>query len=102
MNTDQIKHLAHLSQLALTDREVDTYAQQFKEIVSYVDKIKEVTSNNEASNQVEDNTSVFRDDVSINVLRSDEVSSYIDPQIIINEAPDTQDNFVKVKKILQQ
>jgi hypothetical protein len=30
------------------------------------------------------------------------VSSYPNPQIIINEAPSHADNFVKVKKILNQ
>ena len=94
MNTNDIKHLAHLSRLHLEDAEVEEYTKQFDEIVAYVDKIKEIASDSESqiieSNEVK------------NVLREDIVSSYENPETIINEAPNHQDNFVKVKKILNQ
>jgi aspartyl-tRNA(Asn)/glutamyl-tRNA(Gln) amidotransferase subunit C len=94
MKSEQIKHLAHLSRLHLTDEEIAAYTKQFDEIVAYVDKIKEVTSESEAkiieSNEVK------------NVLREDDVHSYQRPEQIIDEAPSHQDNFVKVKKILNQ
>jgi aspartyl/glutamyl-tRNA(Asn/Gln) amidotransferase C subunit len=73
---------------------MEQYAKQFDEIVAYVDKVKEVTSDSDSkiieSNEVK------------NVLREDEVFSYENPETIINEAPSHQDNFVKVKKILNQ
>jgi len=94
MNTNDIKHLAHLSRLHLEEEEIEAYTQQFDEIVAYVDKIKEI-SNNEIPEQV-------RDDAPSNILREDVVSSYENPEQIIDEAPSHQDNFVKVKKILQQ
>ncbi len=94
MNSKDIKHLATLSRLHLTDEEVNAYTKQFDEIVAYVDKIKEVTSNSDLeiieSNEVK------------NVLREDQVISYEKPETIIDEAPSHQDNFVKVKKILNQ
>ena len=94
MNSQDIKHLANLSRLHLTDEEVDAYTKQFDEIVRYVDKIKEVTSNSDLeiieSNEVK------------NVLREDQVISYEKPESIIEESPSHQDNFVKVKKILNQ
>ena len=94
MNTKDITHLAHLSRLHITEEEVEQYAKQFDEIVAYVDKIKEVAPDADSgiieSNEVK------------NVLREDVVSSYQNPQAIIDEAPSHQDNFVKVKKILQQ
>lgn len=93
MNTKDITHLANLSRLHLTDEEVEEYTKQFDEIVAYVDKIKEVTSSTDSdvieSNEVK------------NVLREDVVLSYENPEQIIEEAPSHQDNFVKVKKILQ-
>ncbi len=132
MNTKDIKHLANLSRLHLTDEEVDAYTKQFDEIVAYVDKIKEFYSNNEILDQVGDDVSinsndeipgqarddmvvvgddmavigddmvVVGDDVPVNVMREDKVNSYPQPETIVNEAPDHQDNFVKVKKILNQ
>lgn len=94
MNTKDIKHLANLSRLHLKDEEVEAYTKQFDEIVAYVDKIKEVSSDSDSgiieSNEVK------------NVLRVDIVKTYQNPQKIIEEAPSYQDNFVKVKKILNQ
>lgn len=93
MNTNDIKHLANLSRLHLEDSEVEAYTKQFDGIVAYVDKIKEFT--NEIPAQV-------RGDAPVNVLREDVVENYQNPQTIIEEAPSHQDNFVKVKKILNQ
>ncbi len=94
MNTKDIKHLAQLSRLHLEDEEVEAYAHQFDEIVAYVDKIKEISSDG--------NSDVIESNEVKNVLREDEISSYENPQTIIDESPSHQDNFVKVKKILQQ
>lgn len=94
MNSQDIKHLAHLSRLHLTDEEVEAYTKQFDEIVAYVDKIKEIAPG--AGSQVIESNEVK------NVLREDTVSSYENPETIIDEAPSHQDNFVKVKKILNQ
>ena len=95
MNSKDIKHLAQLARLHLDDEQVDTYAKQFDEIVGYVDKIKEFSVEEDSSNQFE------RDEHS-NIFREDIVSSYQNPEQIINESPEHQDNFVKVKKILNQ
>lgn len=87
-----IKHLANLSRLHLEDSEVEAYSKQFDEIVAYVDKIKEVAAS--AGEQVIESSEVR------NVMREDVVKSYENPETIIDEAPSHQDNFVKVKKIL--
>lgn len=94
MNSKDIKHLATLSRLHLNDDEIDAYTKQFDEIVAYVDKIKEVTS--DSGSEVIESNEVK------NVLREDIVRSCQNPEQIINEAPSHQDNFVKVKKILNQ
>lgn len=87
-----IKHLANLSRLHLEDSEVEAYSKQFDEIVAYVDKIKDVAAS--AGDQVIESSEVR------NVMREDTVKSYENPETIIDEAPSHQDNFVKVKKIL--
>lgn len=94
MKTVDIKHLANLSRLHLEDQEVEDYTAQFDEIVSYVDKIKEISS-------VSDSEVIESNEVR-NAMREDVVSSYNNPELIIDEAPEHQDNFVKVKKIIQQ
>ena len=92
MNTDQIKHLAHLSRLHVSDNEIQEYTKQFDEIVAYVDKIKECANT----------TEVLESNAVKNVLREDKVISYKNSEQIINESPRHHDNFVQVKKILKQ
>lgn len=94
MNTNDIKHLANLSRLHLEEKEINAYTEQFDHIVAYVDKIKEISSDGDESQ--------FSDETPINILREDEVLLQSKPEKIIDEAPSHQDNFVKVKKILQQ
>ena len=94
MNIEDIKHLATLSRLAITDEEATQFTKEFDEIVGYVHKIKEVVSDSD--------TQIIESNEVKNVLREDVVHSYENPELIINEAPDHQDNFVKVKKILNQ
>ncbi len=87
-----IKHLATLSRLHLEESEIEAYSKQFDEIVAYVDKIKEVAS--AAGDQIIESNEVK------NVLREDLVVSFENPEKIVADAPSHQDNFVKVKKIL--
>ncbi len=95
MNSKDIKHLAHLSRLHITDEEVEEYTKQFDEIVGYVDKIKEFSVETTSQQVRDENTPT-------NILREDEVASYTNPETIINESPRHHDNFVQVKKILNQ
>jgi len=101
MNSQDIKHLAHLSRLHLKDEEAEAYTKQFDEIVAYVDKIKEISAQ-ELDPRLHGNDDIGLRDDNTNVLREDIVISYSNPESIVNEAPSHQDNFVKVKKILQQ
>jgi aspartyl-tRNA(Asn)/glutamyl-tRNA(Gln) amidotransferase subunit C len=95
MKKEDIKYLANLSRLELSDEEVEKYANQFDEILHYVDKIKQFSS---TDNDFKiENTSVK------NVFREDDENiqeSGIYTEDILDEAPQRQDDFVKVKKIL--
>ena len=96
MKKDDIKHLANLSRLELTDDEIEQYAGEFDEILKYVHKVSEVSGldNSEpadASFGVAKN--VFREDDDVQ-----EGGKFTEK--ILEEAPDTKDNFVKVKPIL--
>jgi aspartyl-tRNA(Asn)/glutamyl-tRNA(Gln) amidotransferase subunit C len=95
MNKEEIQHLAQLSRLELTDEEIEKYTNDFGGIISYVDKIKELSSDD--SETTMENASVknvFREDDDIQ-----EGGKYT--KEILNEAPDTHEDFVKVKQILK-
>lgn len=95
MKREEIEHLANLSRIELTDEEIEKYTKQFGEIVSYVDKIKEITGGSEDMKIESAGVSnVFRKDDNVQ-----ETGLFTDK--ILESAPDTKDNFVKVKKILK-
>ena len=95
MKKEDIKHLATLSRLELTDEEIEKYAGQFDEILAYVDKVKEISDSGEdlkIENTMTKN--VFRED-------DDAQEGGEFTEKILEEAPDTHEDFVKVKKILK-
>jgi aspartyl-tRNA(Asn)/glutamyl-tRNA(Gln) amidotransferase subunit C len=50
---DEVRHIAKLARLTLTDGEVEKYAMELTKILSYIDQLKEVdTSNVEPTAQV--------------------------------------------------
>ena len=92
MQLEDIKKLAELSRLDLSDEEMIEIAADFEPILAYVSQVQEVTGlgETEASYLVEN---VLREDVATNPE-----GSYHD--VMIAAMPDSQDGFLKVKQIL--
>ncbi len=40
LSTEQVRHIAHLARLALTDEEVSLYAEQVSEILDYAQRLQ--------------------------------------------------------------
>ena len=92
IDKEQVKHLAELAQLDLTDEEVEKFSNQLTGILQYVDKIKEV----ELSDDIK------RDFKKLNTFREDENSHEAGEHrdAILDAMPKTQNNMLVVKKIL--
>ena len=91
ITADEIKKLAHLARIEVTEEEVVQYAQDLESILGYVDQINNV-----------DVSSVDSAPLQINSFRLDgnphESGQYIEP--LLADAPASQDGFYKVPKIL--
>ena len=60
----QVRHIAKLARLTLSDAEVEKFTKELTSILQYVDMLKEVdTSNVEPTAQVTGQTNVLREDV---------------------------------------
>ncbi|OGJ54542.1 hypothetical protein A3D11_01735 [Candidatus Peribacteria bacterium RIFCSPHIGHO2_02_FULL_49_16] len=60
---DDIRHIAKLARLHISDKEVKRYTKELSSILTYVDKLKEVdTRNVEPTTQVTGLRNVFRED----------------------------------------
>ncbi len=90
---DDVKRLASLSALSISDSEADALRVQLQEIIGYVEQLNEVdTTGEEPTYQVTGLENVTRDDVV-------ETQS-IGREELLKNAPDTLDGQVKVKKVL--
>ena len=94
MEIRDIEKLAKLSRLELSDTEKATFARDLENILHFVDQIREVTTD-AAAMEVGDIYNVLREDV---ILPEHQTGQFTEK--ILAEAPDTQDGFIKVKKIL--
>jgi len=64
LSNDDVRHIAKLARLNLSDDEVAKFSRELSSILDYVDQLQEVdTSNVEATAQVTGKTNSFRDDV---------------------------------------
>ncbi len=86
-----IKKLANLSRLALTEKEEDSFSNEIGAILGYVGNINSLVSNEVAPKY--DHKNILREDV---VLHPGGEFT----EKLLSNAPEREENFVKVKKIL--
>ena len=90
MDIKDIEKLADLAKIELTDKEKDGLLKDLDGVLNYVKQIESV--------EVQDIQPEYQNK---NVWREDEINpSVFSRDLIMNQFPDSQDNFVKVKKIL--
>lgn len=92
ISRDDVVHLAALSSLQLSDDEVAGLTTDLGNIIDYIHQLAELdTANVEPTYQVTGLENVYRDD---------EVQTGIDGQKLVALAPQSQNNQVKVPKVL--
>jgi aspartyl-tRNA(Asn)/glutamyl-tRNA(Gln) amidotransferase subunit C len=87
---DQIKHLAHLSRLELTDNELDSMQGDMEKILEFVAKIDELDLTG-----VEPLTQMSG---SVDVMRTDEARNMITKEQALKNAPDANSDYFRVPK----
>jgi aspartyl-tRNA(Asn)/glutamyl-tRNA(Gln) amidotransferase subunit C len=93
ISTDDVRHLAGLSSLQLSDDEIGSLKNDIENILNYVDLLTELdTENVEPTYQVTDLENVWREDTVEN--------NAVTREQLLALAPDAQDNQVKVPKVL--
>ncbi len=92
MEINDVKRLANLSRLEIDDREAEALLKDLESVLEYVSVVSKV----EITDSSEDLP------INRNVMRPDEVTntSGAQTEILLEAAPDKQDGFIKVKKIL--
>ena len=94
IDKEQVKHLADLAQLELSDEELDKFSAQLTSILGYIDRIKKVELKGELK----------RNFKKLNTFREDEnpFEAGEHREAILEEMPETENNMLVVKKILNK
>ena len=90
---DQVKKVAELARLKLNSNQVKHHAEQIEKILDYVNQLEKIDTTGVAS--------TTRAIEVINVLRSDANNRFEDRDELLNLAPDREDDFFKVPKIIK-
>ena len=88
---NEIKHVAELSRLSLSPAEEKLYGEQISSILDYVEKLKEVDT--------EKIGPTFQVTGVKNVFRPDEIEKSLEREKLLDNAPDKDDGYLKVKKV---
>lgn len=89
-----VRHVAHLSRLNVTDDEVAMYAQQLSRVLEYMEQLNAVNTENVPP--------TAHPHSATNVLRDDVVVESLVPAEALANAPQRQDDFFRVPKVLDQ
>ncbi|MGM0523550.1 MAG: Asp-tRNA(Asn)/Glu-tRNA(Gln) amidotransferase subunit GatC [Bacillota bacterium] len=93
ISKDQVRHVAHLARLAVSEEEVDMMTKQLGDIIHYAELLNELDTTD-----VEPTTHVL--DLK-NVMRKDEPRKWITREDALKNAPDQKDGQFKVPSILE-
>ncbi|MBU8880300.1 Asp-tRNA(Asn)/Glu-tRNA(Gln) amidotransferase subunit GatC [Bacillus sp. FJAT-29790] len=93
ISTDQVKHVANLARLAITEEEAEIFTKQLDAMISFAEQLNELdTENIEPTSHVLNMKNVMREDIPQKGLPQSEV---------LKNAPDHQDGQVKVPSIIE-
>jgi aspartyl-tRNA(Asn)/glutamyl-tRNA(Gln) amidotransferase subunit C len=94
IDREQVRKVAHLARLELTPEEEEEFTTQLGSILEYFQQLSELDVSN-----VPPTTRAI--DVS-NVTRSDDLQPFPDREAILEGAPERENEFFKVPKILNE
>lgn len=92
IDLEQVRKVAHLARLELTPEEESQFTTQLSDILDYVQQLDTLDTTD-----VEPTTRAI--EVS-NITRPDQLQSFSERESILGGAPDREDDFFKVPKIL--
>lgn len=95
METDDVKHLASLARIRISDSEAESLKQDIDSVLEYVGVVSDIAAEADLTKKVGARYNIFREDEVTN-----EPGSYT--KDLMAEAPHRDGDYLKVKKILNQ
>jgi aspartyl-tRNA(Asn)/glutamyl-tRNA(Gln) amidotransferase subunit C len=92
LSHEEVRNIAELAKLELTDEEVALYAGQLSDILGYFQRLQELDTSH-----IEPTASVLP---LKNVMRPDDVGEALPPEQVVANAPDAVDYQFRVSAVL--
>ncbi|MFD2445142.1 Asp-tRNA(Asn)/Glu-tRNA(Gln) amidotransferase subunit GatC [Bacillus sp. CGMCC 1.16607] len=93
INKDQVKHVAHLARLAITEEEAEKFTTHLDAIITFAEQLNELDTDG-----VEPTSHVLN---LKNILREDLAKEGLPREEVLKNAPEHQDGQFKVPSILE-
>jgi aspartyl-tRNA(Asn)/glutamyl-tRNA(Gln) amidotransferase subunit C len=94
VNKDLVKYIAHLARIRLSEKDLERFVPQLKNILAYVEKLNKVDISGTApTSHVLPLKNVYRDD---------KVKRSIDSKEALQNAPAKEGNFFKVPRVIEE
>ena len=94
LSKQEVQKVAKLARLQLSDAEIEEFTGQLGSILEYVEKMNELDT---------ENVEPLAHCLPVhNVFRNDEVKESLGPEKTLSNAPDSDGEFFKVPKILDE
>ena len=90
---DEVTHVAKLARLRFTEAEMEKFTHQLNDILAYVDKLNQLDT--------KDVTPTSHVLPITNVFREDEVRDSLAVESMLANAPEREENFVRVPRIME-
>ncbi|MFJ7841403.1 Asp-tRNA(Asn)/Glu-tRNA(Gln) amidotransferase subunit GatC [Lysinibacillus sphaericus] len=92
LTKEEVKHVANLARLAITEEEAEKFAEQLGKITDFAEKLNELDTTN-----VEPTTHVLP---LVNVMREDVATKGLDRDVMMLNVKEQEDGQVKVPAIM--
>jgi aspartyl-tRNA(Asn)/glutamyl-tRNA(Gln) amidotransferase subunit C len=93
ISSDDLKYVAHLARLHLSEKEIEHFTSQLEGILKYINKLKQVDITG-----VEPTSHVFPQK---NIFRQDELKPSLPVKEALKNAPSKDRDFFKVPKVIE-
>ena len=98
IDKDEVRRVAELANLALTEEEIERMAEELSGILAHVDKLNELDTSN-----VEPMAQVLTDDQTADAtLREDTLVDCGIATEVLQQAPDPEPPFFRVPKVIER
>lgn len=94
LTPDEVRHIAHLARLGISEEDVAHFSEQLSSILDYFEELKQVDTDGVPP-------TAYALDLH-NVLRSDETAPCSDPADVFANAPAQENGYFRVRAVLEE